>query len=163
MIALAPGLADLLALQSRSADTDDDGERSVGELSLASSVASSRPRRAAKKQPAASLTPLRSSSRKVARPSHLGADNNNIENNAEDAEESDTDSVSEEADKSDEESEKKGKVKGKGKKGLATASALGKKGTRTKKAPSSTKASKGELENRNPEVALANSRRVEYI
>ena len=141
MVASVPGLADILALQSRSTDIDDD----------LNSVASSSIASVSKRRSSARLSTVKTASYSV------------------DSDDEGTQSGGNEDDQENEQIEKavkKAVVKGQknGKKALST---LQTKSTTTKKsknptANTSSKASRMEAENRNPEQ-MVNSRRVEYI
>lgn len=152
MIASVPGLADLLALQSRSADMDDDLD-SVASSSVASVV---------KKRASVRLSTVKTASY----------------NNAE-SDDDDEGMLSDGNQDADEEQENEkivkavkqatGKGQKKGKKAPAgaqpavqTKTIMTKKSKNVTAATASSKESRLETENRNPEPVIA-SRRVEYI
>ena len=145
VVASVPGLADLLALQSRSADNDDDLD------SLASSASSSVASGVKKR------TSLRLSTVKPTSYSEESANDGMLSDGNEDADDEDQENDKLKA---------TGKGQKKGKKApsttLQTKAVISKKPRNAKAVAATSKGGNLEAENRNPEQVIT-SRRVEYI
>ncbi len=147
MVASVPGLADLLALQSRSADNDDDLDSLASSASASSSVASGVKKR----------TSLRLSTVKPTSYSAESANDGMLSDGNEDADDEDQENDKLKA---------TGKGQKKGKKApsttLQTKAVISKKPRNAKAVATTSKGGNLEAENRNPEQVIT-SRRVEYI
>ena len=147
MVASVPGLADLLALQSRSADNDDDLDSLASSASVSSSVASGVKKR----------TSLRLSAVKPTSYSEESANDGMLSDGDEDADDEDQENDKVKA---------TGKGQKKGKKApsttLQTKTVISKKPRNAKAVATTSKGGNLEAENRNPEQVIT-SRRVEYI
>lgn len=146
MVASVPGLADLLALQSRSADNDDDLDSVASSSSSVASVVKKR-------------SSVRLSTVKPASYSAESDDEGRLSDGNEDAddEEQENEKVAHKA---------TGKGQKKGKKApsttIQTKAIISKKPRNVKAVTATSKEGKLETENRNPEQVIT-SRRVEYI